>query len=318
MTIDKLVLSHRGALLAKYKAAGLKQIDSALAALLKADAKRGLQTQLLWLDDAAALTPLGARAVGAAPDARQVKATIDALHARLDPHYLVLLGAGDVVPLVPLKNPARSAGDTDPVVPSDLPYACEGRYSTDPARWVGPTRVLGRIPDVPGAAKPTLLVKLIRAAAAAKPQPPERYQGCFGLTAEVWSKSTALSLRNTFGSDAALQSAPPAGPQWNEAQLAPRLHFINCHGADQDDSYYGQSVEHPDQYPPAHQAPLLQGRISPGTVLAAECCYGAQLYDPQKAGGSQGIALTYLEQGALGVFGSTTIAYGPSEGNGSA
>lgn len=318
MTIDKLVLSHRGALLAKYQAGGLRQVNSALAALVKADAKRGLLTQVFFIDDAAALAPFGVRAAASPADARQVKAVVDGLCKALVPHYLVLIGAQDVLPMVPLRNPAASSGDTDPIVPSDLPYACAAAYSTYPAKFLGPTRVVGRIPDLPGASKPTLLNKLIRAAAAAKTLPATAYQGCFGLTAEVWAGSTALSLRNTFGSDQALQSAPPAGPQWSEAQLAPRLHFINCHGAELDDSYYGQSVKQPDQYPQAHHAPLLAGRITAGTVLAVECCYGAQLYDPAKAGGTQGIALTYLEQGALAVFGSTTIAYGPSEGNGSA
>lgn len=318
MTIDKLVLSHRGALLAKYKASGLKQVQSALNALLKADAKRGLITRVLYLDDAAALQPFGAVAMSGPLDPRQAKVAIDALCKALAPHYLVLIGAWDVVPMVPLANPARTSGDTDPAVPSDLPYACAAPYSTNPSKFLGPVRAVGRIPDVPGAGKPTLLNKLIRAAAAAKTLPATSYQGYFGLTAEVWSGSTAQSLRNTFGSDQALQSAPPAGPQWSEAQLAPRLHFINCHGADLDDSYYGQSVQDPDQYPQAHHAPLLKGKIAHGTVLAVECCYGAQLYDPKAAGGTQGIALTYLEQGALAVFGSTTIAYGPSDGNGSA
>lgn len=318
MTVDKLVLSHRGALQAKYKAAGLKQVTSALNALVKADARRGLLTQVLFLDDAAALGPLGAKAVTSAPDARQVKAAVDALYKKLAPHYLVLVGAADVVPMVPLSNPALSDGDTDKTVPSDLPYACTGSYSTNPSRFLGPTRVVGRIPDVPGADKPTLLVKLLKEAATAQTRPASAYQGYFGLTAEVWTASTQLSLRNTFGSDTALQTSPPAGPQWPAEQLAPRLHFINCHGAQLDNSYYGQAVADPNQFPPAHQAPLFKDLISSGTVLAVECCYGAELYDPKKAGGTQGIALTYLEQGALGVFGSTTIAYGPSEGNGSA
>jgi hypothetical protein len=175
--------------------------------------------------------------------------------------------------------------------------------------------VLGRLPDLPGATKPTLLVKLIRAAATAKTLPRADYQGYFGLSAEVWQNSTALSLRNTFGDDAAIQLAPPGGPAWSKPQLAPRLHFINCHGADVAPEYYGQ---HGDTYPIAHEAKRLKAHISKGTVLAAECCYGAQLYDPADAAGQKGIALTYLDQGASAVFGSTTIAYGPSEGNGSA
>jgi hypothetical protein len=53
-------------------------------------------------------------------------------------------------------------------------------------------------------------------------------------------------------------------------------------------------------------------------VVAAECCYGAQLFDPADAGGALPICNAYLGAGALGYFGSTTIAYGPSVGNGAA
>jgi hypothetical protein len=55
-----------------------------------------------------------------------------------------------------------------------------------------------------------------------------------------------------------------------------------------------------------------------GTVIAVECCYGAELYDPSDAGMQPGICSTYLRDGAYGYLGSSTIAYGPSEGNGQA
>ncbi len=49
--------------------------------------------------------------------------------------------------------------------------------------------------------------------------------------------------------------------------------------------------------------------------MAAECCYGGELYDPSTAQGQMGICNTYLANQAYGFFGSTTIAYGPSSGN---
>jgi hypothetical protein len=55
-----------------------------------------------------------------------------------------------------------------------------------------------------------------------------------------------------------------------------------------------------------------------GTVIAVECCYGAELYDPSDSAMQAGICSTYLRDGAYGYFGSSTIAYGPSEGNGQA
>ena len=316
MLIDKVVIALHAALEAKYGAAGIARIGKALKELGAADKRRGLTTVVIHLDDADEMAGYGGN-IGQAADARAVKGAIDRIATAAQPHYLLLLGGPDVMPMVPLLNPAHGGpdGDTDKLVPSDLPYACEAAYSTDANRFLGPTRVVGRLPDLMGARQPALLTQLIRASARAKPHPRADYQANFGLTAQAWVKSTELSLTNTFGDAKGLLTSPPKGPHWSAAQLAPRVHFINCHGADEMPEYYGQPPDVED-FPIAHQTKSLRGKISAGTIVAAECCYGAQLYDP--GSGEQGIALTYLEDGAAGVFGSTTIAYGPSEGNGSA
>jgi hypothetical protein len=73
-----------------------------------------------------------------------------------------------------------------------------------------------------------------------------------------------------------------------------------------------------EAYPTAHEAQALINHISEGTTVAAECCYGAELYDPQLAGGVAGIANAYLGEGAYAYVGSTTIAYGPADANANA
>jgi hypothetical protein len=318
MAIDKVVLALHAALQSKYGRTGLDRIGKALRGLVAADKRRGLATVVIHLDDPVEMAAYGGP-VPAVADARAVKKAVDRIAAAEQPHYILLLGGPDVMPMVPITNPAYSgaAGDSDRHVPSDLPYACDAPYSTNANRFLGPTRVVGRLPDVIGARKPALLTQLINAAARSKPRPRDDYQASFALSAQVWEKSTALSLTNTFGHAAHLLTSPPKGPRWSDAQLAPRVHFINCHGGDSVPEYYGQPPEVED-FPVAHRAGLLHGKVSAGTVVAAECCYGAQLYDPADAGGHKGIALAYLEDGAAAVFGSTTIAYGPCEGNGSA
>ena len=280
--MDKLVIVHRGALRAKYGAAALTKIDAALKALATADKRRGVDTLVVAVDLASAMKPYGVAPVPARPDAKSLKGAIDALaHARL-PHYVVLLGGPDVLPMVPLKNPAHGGelGDSDKLVPSDLPYACEAAYSTDPNRFLGPTRVVGRLPDLPGATTPDLLLQLIRAAARHKGLPREAFADSFGLSAEVWQGSTRLSLTNTFGNADRLHLSPPGGPKWAKADLAPRMHFINCHGAEDMPEYYGQRGE---DFPVSLRSALLRDRVTAGTVVAAECCYGAQLFDPALA-----------------------------------
>jgi hypothetical protein len=62
----------------------------------------------------------------------------------------------------------------------------------------------------------------------------------------------------------------------------------------------------------------LDDNIAEGTVVTAECCYGAELYDPALVDGQMSICNAYLANKAYGFFGSSTIAYGPTDSNGSA
>jgi hypothetical protein len=56
----------------------------------------------------------------------------------------------------------------------------------------------------------------------------------------------------------------------------------------------------------------LVGKVPAATVVAAECCYGAQLYKPP-ADGVRGICTVYLSEGAVGFFGSTNVAWGDAD-----
>lgn len=314
MTANKVIVTNLSALQRKYST-GFDRIRNAIARLLAADKKRGLTTLLVAIDSAADMRSVKGAAVAMASDQRQVKAAIDAVWTAHTPDYLMILGAPDVVPMQILRNPTRGDGDAN--VPSDLPYACAAPYSADPSAFLGPTRVVGRLPDLVGSANPAYLVGLLGTAARYRARPRAQYQGCLGLSAQVWQDSTALSLTKVFGDSKALQTTPPRGPDWPAAQLALRAHFINCHGADSSPQYYGQPAGK-EEYPVAHDAARLKRKVSDGTVIAAECCYGAQLYDPRNSKGQAGICSSYLADGAYGFFGSTTIAYGPSEGNGQA
>ncbi len=314
MRANKVIVTNVSALQRKYSA-GFRRVRDAIGRLIAADKKRGLTTLLVAIDSAAAMRSVRGAAVTEVSDQIQVKAAIDAVWAAYTPDYLMILGAPDVVPMQLLRNPTRGDGDAN--VPSDLPYACAAAYSGDASAFLGPTRVVGRLPDLLGSADPAYLVSLLGTAARHRMRPREAFQRYLGLSAQVWQASTALSLTKVFGNSAALQTTPPRGPNWSQAQIALRAHFINCHGAESSPQYYGQPAGK-ETYPVAHDAARLKRKVSNGTVIAAECCYGAQLYDPGDSAGQAGICSTYLADGAYGFFGSTTIAYGPSEGNGQA
>lgn len=317
VNIDKLIFTNCDVLTIKYQAAGLAKVQSAIKRLIAADAKRGIISRLIDLSDAATMGRYGVAPIPAASatDARLNKAAIDAVytHGMLRASYLLLLGAVDVIPHVPLANPVAGDGDAD--VPSDLPYACEAAYGTNVQDFRAPTRVVGRLPDITGGNDPKYICKLIDTAADYKPRPSTDYSPYLGISAEVWKTSSELSLDAIFGNHSALKVSPPDGPKWTPTESKRLSHFINCHGAAGDWRFYGQSG---GNYPIAHSAKWMSTRLVEGTVLAAECCYGTELYDPATtvtAGGQMGMCNTYLGAQAYAVFGSTNIAYGPTDSN---
>lgn len=313
---DKIIVTNRGALVRKYGNKGLAAIRKALTALAAADKKRGIKSRVLYLDDQASMKKLRAAAVVTAVNPRENKAAIDAVFKSLSPDYLMILGAPDVVPHQDINNPAYTPPDDDDRYAwGDLPYACEAPYSRDAALFVGPTRVVGRLPDMVGAREPSYLLALLKTAAEYKNRPPDDYTTYFGLSADEWKGSTRLSLNNIFGNVNQLLLAPPAGPKYPGGLLRARMHFINCHGGPASPEFLGQKGK---SYPSALTTRTTSGQIAEGTVAAVECCYGAELYDAITLAIDPPICQSYLRQGAYGYLGSTTIAYGPADDNGAA
>jgi hypothetical protein len=318
----KAIVTNDAALMGKYGNAGLKEIKAALTRLVKVDAGRNMQTRIIALDSQADMQKFGAQPVAAVNSERGTKLAIDAICRALDPAYVVLLGAGDVVCHVQLTNPVNldddPADDDDHTVPSDLPYACDAGFSRDIAKYLGPTRVIGRLPDVDGGTDASVLVGLIDKSAAQKPLPKADYLTAFAITADVWKGSTDESVDNIFGGGQTVHRCPPAGQPGIDANLRARSWFINCHGASADPKFYGEGP--PKNFADALDSTKIIGALSPGTVVAAECCYGAQLYNPALtlSGVAMGICNKALIAGAIGFMGSTTIAYGPADGNGAA
>jgi hypothetical protein len=310
----KIIVTNRKALSAKY-GRKLRTVDRAIARLTAADKKRGLQTILLDISSAMQMKKVDARKVTSARNARQAKAAIDAIFAVHQPDYLMILGAPDVVPHQKLTNPVK---DDDKDVMSDLPYACEAPYSRRIRDFKAPTRVVGRLPDLAGSTEPSYLVTLLGVAAKWKGRPRRSFATPFAISAEVWKRSTRLSLKRLLGDRSNLNLSPFDGPLWPGPLMGRRLHFINCHGDTNDFQFYGDpEIDDGPDLPVAHVATHLAKRIAEGTVVAAECCYGTQLWDVANApsAGVHGICSTYLAHKAYGFFGSTTVSYGVDVGN---
>jgi hypothetical protein len=119
---DKIIVTNGAALKAKYGSTGLTKIGQAVDALIKADAKRGIKSRLVFLDRAATMSSFNESAVTDPADPKQNKNAIDAIFRKANPEYLMILGAIDVVPHQDIKNPAFDPpDDPDPNADGDLP-----------------------------------------------------------------------------------------------------------------------------------------------------------------------------------------------------
>jgi hypothetical protein len=311
---DKILVTNCSALATKYGKNGLRTVLDAVSLLVAADKARGLSTQLVDISDEAKMKKFKGAAVTNPKSERQCKEAVDAIFAVGKPDYLVLLDGPDVVPHIGLNNPTPA--DKDPNVPSDLPYASDAPFNAkrDAAAFAAVTRVVGRIPGITGAKDPDFLVGQIKAAANFKSRKRDDYLPHFSISAQVWEKSTEESVEKIFGNNS-IKICPPTEPPKVRKLLSPLAHFINCHGARVDPKFYGQRG---DKYPVSMTSEDVAKGAKRSTIVAAECCFGAELYDPIQTGGELPISNAYLGVGAIGFFGSTNTAYGPSEGNGAA
>jgi len=305
----KLILTSKTNLQKKYSK-NFPPLIALLNKVKKADKLKHLRTEIVFIDDSTSMKKFKVKKA-ASISAREFKGAVDRLYNKLNPAYMVIFGSQDVFPFQELINPTD---DEDKVIPSDLPYACTAAYSKKANKFTGPSRVLGRVPDVPGAGDLTYVTAVIDSMIKHQPLKESDYRSYFAISAKVWKKSTELSLKSMFGNNMGQRNSPPASGKYTKTELKPRTHFYNCHGAIDDPNFFGQDG---NKYPSAMHTKDLAKKITPGTIVAAECCYGAQVFDPVKTGIKVlSISSQYLLQRAIAFMGSSTIAYGPSDSQG--
>jgi hypothetical protein len=312
---DKIIISNKSGMTVKYTAAGVANIYAALARLIAADATRGLTTVIIDIDDPAQVTAFGAAPIINAADQSGAKRIVDAIDAKFSPDYFLLLDGPDVIPHIKLLPiPGLNDGDSD--IPSDLPYACAAPFSNNANTYLAVTRVVGRLPMPNGSTDADALVQLIDLCSVQVPRPVTAYSPFFAMSADTWKISTQLTLSTLFGSNSGLSVSPTAGHAGIDPSLAALTHVINCHGATNDPRFYGQQA---NNFPVAMHSTKVAPCISKGTIAAAECCFGAELYNPTlTAAGGDPMSLVYLRGGAAAYVGSTNTAYGPFSSNGQA
>jgi hypothetical protein len=301
----------------KYNAASLKKINQQIKRWIKADARRGIRTVHVAVDDSVAMRALRVPPVSGKASANKIKRAIDDLWKRLAPDYLVLFGGADIVPMFEVVNPSRAPkGDDDEKVPTDNPYACSLPFRSSNRRsYLVPDRVVGRIPDMVSDSDPAWFVAYLKTATSWTSKPASYYNKKFAICCDTWKRAglDCIQYLARSGRPASrLFISPPTSDIWNSArkQLSARLHMIKCHGSKLHAKFYGEQRKH---FSEAMASATLKPRLKPATVAAAMCCYGAQIFSPTdpaaRQRGEWPLASTYLRKGALGFVGSTRIAW---------
>lgn len=308
MATLKAIISSKKNLQSKY-GIQFNAVDNLLEDIVNADIKRGLKTIVVYIDDAASCLNAGIQPVRFV-NRQTAKRSVDAIYKNLNPAYIVLFGSGDIFPFQEINN---LLNDDDSFIPSDLPYACDASYSNNISSFTGPTRVVGRIPDIQGVPDLDYLKTVIDSIVNYKQVKSEKLLDYFSISTDVWKKSTQQSLSNMFGNNVKLKLSPTQNSPHNATDLKPLTHFYNCHGSPSDSKYYGEKG---NSFPIAQHSTSIDKKISVGTIVAAECCYGAELYDPNNESNRElCMANMYFKNRAIAFMGSTTIAYGPAVGN---
>jgi hypothetical protein len=315
----KLSVTVKSRLEAKYAPADLQKITDAVNGWIEADAKRGIQTVHIHVDDATEMNAQGVQPVSGDATADNIKRAIDALWNRLTPtpHYLVLFGGDDIVPMFQAPNPSGwEEPKPDAAVPTDNPYATHLPFlPSDPTNsYIIPERAIGRIPDMVSDPDPAWLLDYLETAINWKPKVDSSYKLPYAIcTAEAEDAATDFLQKALNETGLTLFVCPPdedSSPKARD-QLSAGLHITKCHGNQGDATFWGFSTE--DQSTKKHPYPAitsttLRALLEPSTVVASMCCYGAQIFSPKDAD-TWPVASTYLRKGALGFVGSTMMAW---------
>ncbi len=299
----ELIVSIRQTLRLKYGAAA-SQVDQALANLLAAQSAGGVQSALVYADDASSLAPYGVSPISAVT-AAEIKRVIDELDQSLSHQpspldAVLLIGGDEILPFHRLPNPvADRQNDPDSDVLTDNPYG-----STDQEALVV-QRPVGRVPD---AAEPTpaFLVNVLSHICALHGSPAQ-HNPSFGLSTSVW-QAASRAVYGTVEGGQPLQLSPPVDQSsfvtsWIDDS---RVCYFNLHGSETTDSWYGQDGQ---RYPVAFRPALMTGARLAGCIYFSEACYGANILGKAS---KAAISLTTIGGGAACFVGSTKIAYGPA------
>jgi Peptidase family C25 len=250
------------------------------------------------LDDAVSMR---GTAVAKATDAASLQTALQPLLQGTD--SVVIVGDQRVFPSFQVPNPVSDRSiDPDPWVLTDNPFGEIG--STPPAESVQPVVVVGRIAAGVSDSVQSLC-SLLDWQIAWRQRKPQR-SGYVEVTSRQWQDTSNFVLSALASSQRVFVSPDSMISAANAANLDCKYLYCNLHGFSSGGAWmgYDQGLRYPV---PALTPDAFQSSYVSGTVCFTEACYG--LATSGLSTGSS-CALSLLAAGALGIVGSTGLAFG--------
>ena len=222
------------------------------------------------------------------------------------PKYLFVLGNEEIIDVATWDN---EANDSDSDVYSDLVYSTLDTISPWEGQEFNASEALrvGRLPTTNGrfgdfTAYFENAMQGIGNVGKIRP---------YGLSALVWKEESNEEYSSV--SDSKVDTCPEVG-RWGVDKLIvkaePDLFFFNLHGSDDTRFWYGQKG---GEYPKAMSPDVIK-EFPRAFFLGVEACYGARYIELEP---EESIVKTALANKCLALLGSSKIAYGTSEPEGS-
>lgn len=312
--MNLLLISNYKALSAKY-GEGLTEILRELSELICSDLDRGVISIPAYVDIPG---PYSIPCVTDPENPEQNKAAVDALYNAFQPDYMVLIGAGDIIPFQQLKDPIPPAPcGKEGTILSDLPYACDAPFSTDVTKFLAPTRKVTRLPDIEGPLTPdslSVFIRTLRHAQRIIPKSADQYKDWWNVC--TTQRTAAMyQMKNIFSAAGVkfnINVCPPCGSGWDIDTYAQMVHHHILHGAEKENILYGDDGAAPPHYPEAINGKYLIDQPREGMILLENACYGGQLYHSDQME-QMPLVNIYLSSGGI-VMGSSSVTYSSTSG----
>ncbi len=293
-----LLLSSRFQLRERYGERDARRVMLAIEELTKARASRGINSQLLLIEEGLAELKIAGGAIDTITIFQQIVAVADALERQGDRlESVLIIGGPEIIPFHQEPNPPLYDGDT--TIPTDI------RYSLRDAGALMPEWPVGRLPGTTAA----LLIQLLNHATHLhNRQQPLHIHKTFGYSTAAWQEA-ATAVYTAISDAPPLLSPPNVATTLDYSLLnGASVVYCNLHGVRDGPVWYGQA-EVTGNYLVALRVEDVQRLHFHGTIVMSEACYGAAVEGRDER---SSMALAFLARGAACFVGATAMSYGPA------